>query len=106
MNGVPEQLVAAEENKQLLGCQISTGGQTEKQYAASKRNTGVLRSAQDDDEKQKQIPFREQERQQQRLRGWVAVYIPTIAKCAMDGAPERWWWAEENRKNEVLMVNG
>jgi hypothetical protein len=27
-------------------------------------------------------------------RGWVRAYIPPIARCAMDGAPVRWWLME------------
>ena len=33
--------------------------------------------------------------QRRRVCGWVMIYIPPIAKCAMDGAPGRLGWSGE-----------
>jgi hypothetical protein len=38
--------------------------------------------------------FTWKQRQEQRVRGWWRVYIPPIAKCAMDGAPVLFWLGE------------
>jgi hypothetical protein len=55
--------------------------------ARGETNTGVLRCAQDDDEKRTKAKARTTAKQRQQLRGREAAYIPPIAKCAMDGAP-------------------
>jgi hypothetical protein len=65
----------------LFGCGLAEQEQLKKQ----------IPSGDDNSKGQKQ---RRKERQKQRPDGWVTVYIPPIAKCAMDGAPLLSWLNE------------